>query len=168
MRAFAAASRKAGRDPVGAGPPADELARLALLLLACERWHDEAPSIVAELYRTGDLREKLAVVRALSDLPEPQRFVAVAEHAVRADAFAVFQAIALDNPFAARHLGAVSFHQLVMKAAMNGLPLARIAELGSRRSPELARMARAFESERRAAGRPVPSDLDLVTRENER
>lgn len=168
MRAFAAASRKVGRETWGgqgpfAGWATDELARLAILIAACERWPSEAPDLVAEIYRTGDLREKLAVVRALAELPDGGRFAPIAELAVRADAFAVFQAIALENAFPARHLGELSFNQMILKAAMNGLPLARVVELERRRTPELARMARAFESERRAAGRPVPPDLNLVT-----
>jgi hypothetical protein len=168
LRLFSAASRKLGREPLGgdsgwAAWAVDEVARLALLVAICERWPADAPATVAEIYRTGDLREKLAVIRSLAHLPDAARFAPIAELAVRADAFAVFQALALDNVFPARHLGELSFNQMIMKAAMNGLPLGRVVDLASRRTLELARMARAFESERRAAGRPVPGDLNLVT-----
>jgi hypothetical protein len=39
------------------------------------------------------------------------------------------------------------------------VPLARVIGLDERRSPELARMARDYAAERRAAGRTVPDDL---------
>jgi hypothetical protein len=37
--------------------------------------------------------------------------------------------------------------------------------LAARADDELARMARDFAAERRAAGRPVPTDLDRLTKE---
>jgi hypothetical protein len=56
-----------------------------------------------------------------------------------------------------------NFNQLVLKAFFTGVAVARIEGLAARRSPELTRMALAYASERRAAGRSVPADLDLVT-----
>ena len=50
----------------------------------------------------------------------------------------------------------------LMKAIFNGVPLGRVVGLSGRLGPELRRMAGAYASERRAAGRPVPADVDLV------
>jgi hypothetical protein len=49
-----------------------------------------------------------------------------------------------------------------MKAVFIEAPVARIEGLAERRTPELRRMARDYASERRAAERSVPSDVDLI------
>lgn len=172
-RAFVAAARKLGREPIGVAAdlgvmvvvgttPIDEVARFALLIAACERLGDAGPTLVETLYRTGDLREKQAVVRALALLPDAQRFVSIAAHAVRADAMAVFEALACENPYPSLHLPDESWNQMIVKALFNNLRLGRVVGLAGRRNPELARMAKALESERRAAGRTIPEDLHLV------
>jgi L-ribulose-5-phosphate 3-epimerase len=51
---------------------------------------------------------------------------------------------------------------MIIKAWMNDVPLARVRGLPHRRTAELVRMVEAFASERRAAGRPVPTDAALV------
>jgi hypothetical protein len=54
---------------------------------------------------------------------------------------------------------------MVLKAFFTGVPLARVVGLDDRLTPELARMAAGFASERRAAGRSVPADIGRVTGE---
>jgi len=51
----------------------------------------------------------------------------------------------------------------VLKALFIGVALSRIVGLDRRRGAELARMAAVYAAERRAAGRPVPSDIGLAT-----
>jgi hypothetical protein len=51
----------------------------------------------------------------------------------------------------------------VLKSFFTGVAIRRIEGLATRRTPELGRMAEAYASERRAAGRSVPADLGLVT-----
>ena len=55
-----------------------------------------------------------------------------------------------------------NFNQLVLKAFFIGVAVARIAGLEQRKTAELRRMAEDYASERRAAARSVPPDLDLV------
>ena len=74
----------------------------------------------------------------------------------------IFEAIACENPYPARHFPELNFNQMVLKAAFNGVALARVVGLSSRLNAELARMASDYASERRAAGRSVPADLGLV------
>ena len=62
-----------------------------------------------------------------------------------------------------RHFPEHNFNQMVLKSFFTGVAVERIEGLASRRSPELVRMAEAYASERRAAGRSVPPDLHLVT-----
>ena len=71
-------------------------------------------------------------------------------------------AIACENPFPAAYFPETSFNHMVLKAVFTEVALARILGLATRRSPELARMATDYASERTAAGRSVPADLALV------
>jgi hypothetical protein len=120
-------------------------------------------ALVERLFRTGDNDERAAILKALAALPEPERFVELAIDACRSHVQSVFEAIACENPFPARWFPEPNFNQLVLKAFFVGVPVRRIEGLASRRGPELVRMALAYASERRAAGRSVPSDLELVT-----
>lgn len=134
----------------------DELARAALV-------HALYPKLSPqELWAHGDNRERQAVLRVLPDLPAPGEHVALAVEACRSNVLTVFEAIACENPFPAAHFSELQWNQMVLKAAFNGVALARIRGLPERRNAELARMARDFAAERRAAGRPVPADLDLA------
>lgn len=167
---FAAAGRLFGSRPLppeagdgAAGRPADEIARMALLVIQVERANGSGLALVDERYRCGDNRERGAVLRALPHLPEPARFLRVATHACRSNVTPVFEAIAADNTYPADHFPDPAFHQMVLKALFVGVPVARIAGLARRHSPELARMAAGYASERRAAGRVVPADVTVLT-----
>jgi hypothetical protein len=156
-----AAEQKLPFFPGGWGT--DELGRMLLLQAALAARLPEAhASLVNELFVTGDLRERQAVLRALPHLPAPERFVAVGVEAVRNNAVAVIEAVACDNAFPARHFPAEAFNQMVLKCLFCELPLARVQGLAKRVTPELRRMVEAYASERRAAGRPVPADTALV------
>jgi hypothetical protein len=141
----------------------DGLARAALLTEALEAWpHERHVALVRELYLKGDEREQAAVLRALSLLPDPGRFVEIGTDGCRSNVRDVFEAIAGENPYPAEHFPDPAFNQLVLKAYFVGVAVSRIQGLDRRRTPELRRMAADYASERRAAGRPVPADIDLA------
>lgn len=123
----------------------------------------EHAHFVADVFNKGDNREREAVLKCLSLLPEPEHFLATAIDACRSHVQSVFEAIACENPYPARYFPDNAFNQLVLKAFFTGVPVRRIVELPSRVTPELSRMARDYASERRAAGRPVPPDLESAT-----
>lgn len=181
LAAWSGAGRRLGRAPItltgderarlgGAreafdpeGRPLVEAGRLGLLLSALDRLPvDKHVPLVEELYRTGDLDEKCILLRGLGLLPDPMRFLSVAAEGIRSNAAQVLEAIACDNPYPRAHLAETAWNQMVMKVVFVGLPLPRVPGLAERRNPELARMARDFAAERRAAGRPVPADLPLI------
>jgi hypothetical protein len=150
--------------PWAAGRPLDELARAALLLRALDCLApEEHAAFVDEVYRRGDSREQAALLRALSVLPGPERFLATAVEACRTNVRAVFEAVACDNPYPAGHFPDLNFNQLVLKVLFVELPLASVVGLGGRITPELRRMADDYARERRAAGRPVPADIAILT-----
>ena len=160
LAAYSGAARKVGKTLVGVGGRGswgmDEVARAALLVNAYPR------IVPDELWARGDNRERQAVLKALSLLPEPERFAAIAIEACRSNVLTIFEAIACENPYPARYFPELPFNQMALKAAFTGVALARIAGLRERLNPELARMASDFAAERRAAGRSVPADLGLI------
>lgn len=176
---FAAAGRRVGAAPIGRGASItdasghpwaiadwgrDEIARAFLLVAASTRVPtEEQVAWIDGTYRAGALRERTATLRALPLLPDPGRFLPIALDACRTSTQPVFEAIACENPYPAKHFSDASFAQLAMKAVFTGVALARILGLVSRRTPELARMAHDYAAERRAAGRDVPADLTLLT-----
>jgi hypothetical protein len=177
--AFAAAGRRLGRAAIGAADAAaisaaglcwpvtgvDECGRAALVLAAVAAMPgDGHVAFVRDLIRRGEVRERQAVLRVLAALPEPARFVEIAIDACRTNIETVFAAIACDNDYPARHFPAPAFDHMVLKALFIGAPLAHIAGLAARTTAELVRMVDAYASERRAAGRPVPPDVELVRR----
>jgi len=149
-------------SPLG-GWGLDELARVTLLVSAGGRLSpSELEELVEGCYRGGDNRERQAVLRALPLLPNSDRLLAVGVEACRTSVEPIFEAIACENPYPAAHFPDLNFNQLVLKALFIGVALDRIVGLDERRTPELARMAADYASERRAAGRPVPADIGRV------
>jgi len=147
---FARVAREVGRANA-------EGARIALLVD-----NDVDPATATDLFSHGDNEERRAILRALPRLRDPARFLPLAIEACRTSVVPVFEAVACDNPFPATHFPDASFNQMVLKAVFVGVPLQRVVGLQTRLSPELARMARDYAAERRAAGRTVPDDLALI------
>jgi hypothetical protein len=159
-----AVSLAAAGVPVPQGWPLSALCRAALLVTLFARLdRDSRLRVAREVSKTGDNEERAALLKSLALLPEPERFVELAIDACRTHVQSVFEAIACENPYPARHFPEHNFNQLVLKSFFTGVAVGRIQGLAARRSPELVRMAQAYASERRAAGRPVPADLGLVT-----
>lgn len=181
LGAFTAASRRVGKSALSlddaelarlraAGvdwPVAarlDELWRVTLLVGAAAR--SDGERLVADAYRGGDTDERRAVLRALPLLSARERFAALAADACRTSVRPIFEAIACENPYAARHLGALEFNQMILKALFLDVPLARVVGLDRRPNAELTRMARDYAAERRAAGRAVSADLARLAAEH--
>ena len=176
--AFAQAARRVGREPLQlpaearlegpldavplAGLSADSAGRIALLMALGEARPSALAEVLDALYRDGDTREKIAVVRALSLLPEQARFTWIALDAGRTNETDLFRAVACDNPFAARHYPELEFNKLVMKAAFVKAPVDRIVGLDRRANPELARMGMEHIDEQESAGRSFVPEIWLA------
>ena len=140
----------------------DEAGRAVLLLSLTHLARDEFGQLVEEIYRQGDSREQQSWLRALSMLPECERFLDSAVDACRTNIIELFESIACENPYPALYFPELNFNQLVLKSLFNGIAIARTADLESRLNPELSRMADDYVSEREAAGREVPTDIWLA------
>lgn len=141
------------------------LFRGALLLACCRCLPAEArPGLIDRVFRSGDSQERVALLAVLPALPTGAIYRETAVEACRSNVRDVFEAIACENDYPARHFSDEAFNQMVMKAVFSGISLGRIRGLSGRVNSELERMARDYSAERRAAGREVPADLArLVT-----
>lgn len=122
---------------------------------------DRAPALL-RLFESGEIGEQESLLRVLALLDAPERFLETGLLGCRTNARRVFEAIACENPYPAAHFPELYFNQMVMKAIFTEVPVARIERLAERTGPELRRMLEGYRSERLAASRPVPPDVELV------
>ncbi len=149
---------------VFAGSTADEIGRAVLLLRATESLPEGAhPHFVHDVYQRGDNHERKALLRALSVLPDPGRFLPTAVEACRTNISTVFDAIACENPYPFHYFTDQHFSQMVLKALFIGTSLSLVIGLRERITPDLIGMVEDYETERRVAGRSVPGDITLIT-----
>jgi hypothetical protein len=140
-----------------------DLGRIALLVAALSSLPTrEHIREVSRLVQHGEIGEQESLLRGLGLLPEAKRFVDVAVEACRTNANSVLEAIAADNPYPALHFPDLAFNQMVLKGVFMGMPAGRISGLADRASQELSRMALGYASERSAAGRSVPDDVEFI------
>jgi hypothetical protein len=146
-----------------AGWRIDRVARVALLtqVLVAVPFEEHA-AFVRQVYLRGDYKEQAAVLASLSFLPGPERYLDLAIDACRTNVLDVFEGIACDNAYPAAHFPEANFNQMVLKAIFMEVSVTRVAGLAQRATAELSRMAADFGDERRAAGRSVPDDVDLI------
>lgn len=137
----------------------DQSAR-TLLLLALPL--DETEKYLRSLelvFSAADVGELVALYQALPLLPYPEKLKARAAEGVRSNMTAVFNAVALRNPYPAKHFDDLAWNQMVLKALFVGSPLNLIQGLDRRANPELAKMLVDYAHERWAAKRAVSPEL---------
>ena len=143
----------------------DDAAR-ALILIGRHRHGRPGRPFVDEAvacFEEGDAREQQSWLRALMLWPEAESFLPYAIDACRSNIVPVFESLACENAYPARHFPERNFNQMVLKALFNSIALSRVAGLSSRLNAELSRMAGDYAAERAAAGRTVPADIALAT-----
>ena len=148
---------------------------------------------LVSLYRHGDAAERRGVLRGLDALtergslgrsdtdidaaPEPGPDTTPvsggdAAALVRAGLDLAADALRANDPslvaaavgaFGSLHLDQHTWRHAVLKLVFQGVSLQAVHDLEARADDELDRMARDFAAERRAAGRPVPTDLDRLS-----
>ncbi len=152
------------RLPLPEGWRLCDIGRAALLHAVCHQLRtEEQPAFIQKQFNRSDNREREAILKTLMMLPDAERFLSIAVDACRSHVQSVFEAIACENPYPSEYFPDANFNQLVLKAFFTGVKVERIVNLPERRSPELTRMANDYASERQAAGRRVPDDLEYVT-----
>ncbi|MDP9794697.1 hypothetical protein J2S43_003209 [Catenuloplanes nepalensis] len=160
-RLFPAVGRHTGRDglPGVPGWTVDAAARATLLATLLET--PGGPGEIAELYRYGDSREKLAIIAACAILPDApdEHVLPLLRDALRTN----------DTRLVAAALGPVAdrldddtWRQGVLKCVFMGVPLTAVHALRDRADDGLADMLAALAEERAAAGRDFPADASAL------
>lgn len=145
-----------GLDPTGWS--VDQLARVALMVAS---YRDDV-SFAESLDRfcaTAEVNELIALYRGLPVYPAGALIEPRAREAVRSGMKPVFEAVAHGNPYPGEVFAEQDWNQMVVKAIFIGASLWPIQGLDRRGNPELARMLVALAQERRAAGRPISSEI---------
>lgn len=188
-RAFAFAARRVGRvprrpdaDPSGVvHGTVDDAARAALVVALADAvgTGPGCAERLVSLYRQGDAAERRGVLRGLDALTERGDLdradtdtdtrsapLVAAGLDLAADALRTNEpslVAAAVGPFGSRYLDQHTWRHAILKLVFQGVSLDAASGLEARADDELDRMARDFATERRAAGRPVPTDLDRLT-----
>ena len=172
---FSACVRHAGKAPLGLGAADREAARRAVpewdpsdwtcdqaarafLLLALPPGPASA-RLMDQMWQTADVGEALALQKSLAVLPYPEGHLARAREAIRSNIKAVFEAIAVRNPYPSLHFDTVGWNQMVVKTFFVDVPLSQVVGVDRRANPPLSRMLADLAHERWAAGRPFAPDL---------
>lgn len=130
-------------------------------LLLMLPYEDEEAYIasLSRIFETADMDEQIALFGALPLLPHPHLLRHRTSDGIRTNITAVFDAIALHNPYPKDFLDQEAWNQMILKAIFMQRPMYRIYGADERANPELARMLIDFAHERWAAGRQVWPEL---------
>lgn len=175
--AFGLAPRKIGRAPLtlsddeqreadalihGWQPAHWRMDEAARLLIALAGTHKD-PETLNRLIRHADTDEQCALYRGLCLFPPQIDLHDAVGRGLRTHATPVFESIAHQNPWIVTQFDDHRWNHLILKAMFMEVALWPIRGFDERRNPELARMALDFADERRAADRPVPTELHRCT-----
>ncbi|MEC4814136.1 MAG: EboA family metabolite traffic protein [Scytonema sp. PMC 1069.18] len=137
----------------------DQAARSLLVLSLPQENAEQYEQALDRVFAAADVGELVALYQALPLLPYPERFRARASEGIRSNMTAVFNAVALRNPYPAEYLDDNAWNQVILKALFVDSPLYLIQELDERANPELAKMLIDYARERWAANRSVSPEL---------
>ena len=137
----------------------DQAARTLLLLAFPSNDKAQYRQAIIQLLDYADISERVALYQSLPILPHAESFTAQAIEGVRSSMTAVFEAIALRNPYPKIYFDQLAWNQMVLKALFEGSPLYLIDGLDDRANADLAAMLVAYAHERWSAGRSVSPEL---------
>jgi hypothetical protein len=137
----------------------DQAGRTLLLLSLPQADTGSMNDLLKKLYATAGMAEAVALHQTLPLLPDGEHYEYWALEGFRSHITAVFNAVALWNPYPACQFDEATWNQLVLKAIFVGSPLHPIWGLDARANPELARMLTDYVHERWAAHREVTPEL---------
>jgi len=137
----------------------DQAGRTRLVLSLPSTDHDAYLATLDRVFTHADMNESVALYQTLPVLPYPEDHRARAAEGLRTNITAVFNAVALHNPYPAEQFDDGAWNQMVLKAVFVGSPLYAIQGIDRRANAELARMLVDYAHERWAAGRSVTPEL---------
>jgi hypothetical protein len=137
----------------------DCVGRTLLILALPQDNLDEYVQKIEQIFNTADVGELVTLYQALPLLPFPERFRLRAAEGIRSNMTAVFNAVALQNPYPAEYFDNIAWNQMVLKALFVGSPLNLIYGLKQRNNSDLSQMLIDYADERKAANRDVSHEL---------
>ena len=137
----------------------DQTTRTLLLLAFPSNDKTQYQQAIVQLFDCADVSERVALYQSLPVLPHVESFYAQGVEGVRSSMTAVFEAIALRNPYPKDYFDQPAWNQMVLKALFEGSPLYLIDGLDNRANADLAAMLVAYAHERWSAKRPVSPEL---------
>ncbi|MEM9003836.1 MAG: EboA family metabolite traffic protein [Cyanobacteria bacterium P01_F01_bin.86] len=137
----------------------DQATRSLLLLTFPSQDADRYVGALEKLFAAADVAEQVALYQSLPLFPHPEKFKARAIDGLRTNITAVFNAIALHNPYPTDYFEEAAWNQMVLKALFVDSRLSQIQGLDTRVNVKLARMLSDYAHERWAAGRAVNPQL---------
>lgn len=137
----------------------DQAARTLLVLSLPQEDAEKYLRTLERVFGAADVGELVALYQALPLLPYPEQHRSRAAEGVRSNMTAVFNAVALRNPYPAEYFDNNAWNQMVLKALFVGSPLHPIQGIDRRANPELAQMLIDYAHERWAAQRSVSPEL---------
>jgi len=153
----AADEARSGWQPGGWSVDQAGRSRLVLSLPSDDR--DAYLATLDRVFTHADMGESVALYQTLPLLPYPEAHRARAAEGLRTNMTAVFNAIALHNPYPAGLFDEGAWNQMVLKAVFVGSSLHAIQGIDTRANAKLARMLADYAHERWAAGRSVTPEL---------
>ena len=134
----------------------DEFCRLTLVLsLPIET----NTTYLEKLFQTADLRELVILYKSLYLLDNASKFEKRVAEGVRTNMLNVFDAIALNNPFASKYMEEDSWNQMVLKSIFMQRPIYQILGIQERNNHKLAAILSDYAHERWAASRVITPEL---------
>jgi hypothetical protein len=137
----------------------DQAARALLVLTLPQTDSDKYLYILEQVFKAADVGELVALYQALPLLPYPEKLQKRAAEGIRSNMTAVFNAVALRNPYPAEQFDDLAWNQMVLKALFVGSPLHLIQGLDVRANRELSRMLIDYAHERYSANRLVSAEI---------
>jgi len=111
------------------------------------------------LVGSADMYEQEAIYAALPILPYQENLKLRAAEGLRTNITSVFDAIALNNPYPAKHLDEQAWNQMVIKAFFLQRPIYQIQQSDARANASLTKILVDYAHERWAAGREVMPEI---------
>ncbi|WP_258101728.1 EboA domain-containing protein [Marinoscillum pacificum] len=140
----------------------DQLCRVRLMSAISTEYNHQW---ITQLFSTADMNEQVALYKGLFFLENVKDFTEQAVEGVRTNMQPVFDAIALNNPFAETYFSEGAWNQVVLKAIFMNRPIYRIVGLEERNNENLTSTLIDFAHERWAAGRQVVPELWRLAKE---
>lgn len=136
------------------------LARLLLLTQALiQQPVDTQQTFLRQAFAWLDDQEKISILKVINWLDNSGSCLDLVQQAGRTSNSQLFSAIALNNPYPARHYTERAFHQLILKSLSMNLEVQHIVGLVEHHGSVLNQLTLELIAEQIAAERPVSDDL---------